>query len=127
MSRYGEIRGRAPNFRNWGLVPEFPLSERHLQSLHSFSEETALHRLHHFLRLDVLLEQLIDLLDAGSAALCNAFASTSIDDLMVPPFLRRHGIDDRFGSDQFLFVYLRLLHVSERTDARQHAQNLLHA
>ena len=55
-----------------------------LEPFHPFPEKAALHGLHHFLGLDVLLQKLIHFLDTRAAALGDPFAAAPIDDLMVP-------------------------------------------
>ncbi len=44
---------------------------------------------------------------------------------MVSAFLLRHGVDDRFDVQEFLFIDLHLVDSAQRSHIRQHAQNLL--
>ena len=83
------------------------------------------HALHHFSSLDILFEQLIDLLDRGPAAAGNPLATTTVDDLMFSPFLRRHRVDDGLGSMKLLLVHLRFAQILEHPHVRQHPEDLL--
>ena len=73
----------------------------------------------------VLLQKLIDLLDAGPAALGNALPAAAVDQLMIAALLRRHRIDNCLDADQFLFVHLHLLHVFQGANTRKHTENLI--
>src|SRR4030095_4702438 len=101
--------------KNYSLKRHFG----HLHSLETLAKKRILHAFHHLACLNVLFEELIDLLDAGAAALGDSFRSTAVDDLMIPALFRRHRIDHRLDSNQFLLVNLHFLQIFEGADARK--------
>src|SRR5437764_8360569 len=109
------------------LLASFPLKRhlRQLHSLHPLSKHRIFHAFHHFPGLDVLLEKLVNLLDAGSTASGDAFSAAAIDELVVAPLFGSHRVDNGFNADQFLFIDLHLLQVLERADAWELAHHLV--
>jgi len=56
---------------------------RHSHAAETLAEHSTAHLLHHFSGLYVLLQQLIDLLDRGSAPSGNSFSPAPVNDLMM--------------------------------------------
>jgi len=90
---------------------------------------TAAHHLEHFAHLGVLAEEVVDVLDRGSAAAGDALAAVAVDDLVVETLFLRHRVDDGFDAVELAFVdvFDGLLHAGEGADGRQHFQDGLHA
>src|SRR6185295_13375435 len=87
--------------------------------------------LQHLLHLHELLQQTIHFLNRGPAALRDALAPAAVDDVLLPPFVRRHRADDGLGPRHLLGIYSRRLsaalsgprhHVAH---ARNHPEEIL--
>src|SRR6266446_3297895 len=79
--------------------------------------------LHHLPRLHVLLEQAIDVLDRGAAALGDALAAAAVDHRRLAPLQRGHGIDDGHVPAHLRLAGLRV-HALD-LQARDHAHDLI--
>jgi len=99
------------------------------EALLHFDAATAAHHLEHFAHLGVLAEEVVDVLDRGSAAAGDALAAVAVDDLVVETLFLRHRVDDGFDAVELAFVdvFDGLLHAGEGADGRQHFQDGLHA
>ena len=60
--------------------------------------------LHHGAHLQVLLQDLVDVLNGGAAAFCDALAALTVDDIVILTLLIGHGVDDGFDLFEFAFV-----------------------
>src|SRR6267143_1044988 len=86
------------------------------------AEKASRKALHHFTRLGILFEQLVDFLDAGPAALGNAATPAAVDDHVIGPFMGRHGINDRDDMRDLFLVNFYVLQVLEDAHVGHHAQ-----
>ncbi len=80
---------------------------------------------HHFPGFNILLQQLIDLRNRASAAARNPLSPAAVQNLVVAPLLGRHGVDDRFDVNQFLFIDFHFIQSAHRPHVRQHPQDLI--
>src|SRR6266849_893946 len=80
--------------------------------------------LHHGAHLEVLLEDGVDVLDGGAAALGDALAAFAVDDVVVAALLVGHGIDDGFDARELALVDFRILgKILERTQLGEHVDD----
>src|SRR3954466_3297535 len=84
------------------------LESRHTRQLHlaQFLPEHAsltCKALHHLTRLRVLFQQIIHILNTGPAALRDTATPGAIDDHMIPPLFRSHGVDDGYHPADLVF------------------------
>ena len=64
------------------------------------------HLLHQLVRLAELVQELVDILGGGAAAVGDAPPAPAVDDFRRMPFIGSHRPDDRLELDQLLFVEL---------------------
>src|SRR5664279_479168 len=93
---------------------------RHLGQLLGVGHLSGRHRAHHLAHLVELLDQLVDVLNPRSRAVCDAFAARSLDHRGVGALGRGHREDDRLDPVELALVDVGVLQLLHRPHPREH-------
>src|SRR6185437_16092555 len=96
----------------------------HLRQL--FAEKACLSRetLHHFTRLGILFQQIVNILHRSAAALSDPSPARTVDQHVISAFLRSHRVDDSYDTTDFVLVNLGILEIFQWAHLWHHIEQL---